>query len=104
VLSKLEDINKELGKCQKGLNDFISSKRRVFPRFYFLTMEELLDILANGNNPQLLFSEKNYMNKIVQAIDKLNMTKGESEGARPTIKQFVSAVGIEVIDFMSGGI
>lgn len=103
VLTKLQDINSELAKCQKGLNDFISSKRRVFPRFYFLTMEELLDILANGNNPKLLFSEKNYMNKIVQAIDNLQMVGGDG-GSRPTIKSWKSAVGIESIDFVNGGI
>jgi len=102
VLTKLEEINKDLGKCQKGLNDFISSKRRVFPRFYFLTMEELLDILANGNNPQYLFSEKNYMSKIVQGIEKLTMAS--NGGDRPTIKSFVSAIGIESIDFLNGGI
>lgn len=61
----LEEILKKLNECQKGLNDFIAKKRKVFPRFYFLTMEELLDILANGNNPLLLFREKNYMNKII---------------------------------------
>lgn len=61
----LEGLFKNLNECQKGLNDFIAKKRKVFPRFYFLTMEELLDILANGNNPLLLFREKNYMNKII---------------------------------------
>lgn len=55
VLNKLTFISNELAKCQKGLNNFIAEKRKVFPRFYFLTMEELLDILANGNNPKMLF-------------------------------------------------
>lgn len=41
---KMEKIFKELAKCQKGLNDFLASKRKVFPRFYFLTMDELLDV------------------------------------------------------------
>ena len=100
----MEEINTDLGKCQKGLNDFISSKRRVFPRFYFLTMEELLDILANGNNPELLFSEKNYMNKVVQAIDKLLMEGSGDTAIRPTIKKLVSSVGVETIDFVGGGI
>jgi hypothetical protein len=36
-------------------------------------MEELLDILANGNSPLMLFKEKNYLNKIIQAADKLEM-------------------------------
>ena len=73
LLVRLEKILKDLNECQKGLNDFIAKKRKVFPRFYFLTMEELLDILANGNSPLMLFKEKNYLNKIIQAADKLEM-------------------------------
>ena len=92
----MEEISKQLAYCQKGLNDFISSKRRVFPRFYFLTMEELLDILANGNNPKLLFEDGNYTNKIVQAIEKLDM---ESAGDRPKITALTSSVGVEKVAF-----
>lgn len=64
-------------------------------------MEELLDILANGNNPLLLFKEKNYMNKIVQAADKLEME--EIQNSRPKIKSLKSSVGIETIKFINGG-
>ena len=73
----------------------------MFPRFYFLTMEELLDILANGNNPLLLFKEKNYMNKIIQAGDKLQMK--EIPDSRPKIISLKSSVGIEQIEFINEG-
>lgn len=100
VLSKLNYVSKELAKCQKGLNNFIAQKRKVFPRFYFLTMEELLDILANGNNPVMLFKEKNYMSKVVQAADKLSMEEKGGPGARPTITSMNSSVGKETITFV----
>lgn len=29
----------------------MDSKRRAFPRFYFVSPADLLDILSNGNNP-----------------------------------------------------
>lgn len=102
VLNKLEEISLELAKCQKGLDDFIASKRLVFPRFFFLTMEELLDILANGNNPRLLFKEMNYMNKVVQAVNKLEMS--DAKDARPTITSMDAAIGKEVVTFTGGGI
>ena len=99
----LEEIFQDLNRCQKGLNEFIGKKRKVFPRFYFLTMEELLDILANGNNPLLLFREKNYMNKIVQAADILEMEVID-EKQRPKIKALTSCVGIEKVTFVNDGI
>lgn len=37
--------------CQKALSDYMESKRRAFPRFYFVSSADLLDILSNGNNP-----------------------------------------------------
>jgi len=33
------------------LNDFLDGKRRAFPRFYFVSVADLLDILSNGNAP-----------------------------------------------------
>lgn len=102
VWKKMQTIFKELAKCQKGLNDFLASKRKVFPRFYFLTMDELLDVLANGNNPYLLFAEKNYMNKVVQAGDKLKMDV--VEGKPSIIRSMNAFVGVETVIFPGGGL
>lgn len=61
-------------------------------------MEELLDILANGNNPVMLFKEKNYMSKVVQAADKLAMEVQGNE--RPTIISMNASVGKETVKFV----
>ncbi len=51
VMSRLEEVQKQLTLCEKALNDFMDSKRQAFPRFYFVSPADLLDILSNGNNP-----------------------------------------------------
>jgi dynein heavy chain len=47
----LEKQQLELEMCEKALDDFMESKRRAFPRFYFVSKLDLLDMLSNGNNP-----------------------------------------------------
>lgn len=51
LLKRLEKIEKDLKICEKALNEFLDSKRRAFPRFYFVSVNDLLDILSNGNSP-----------------------------------------------------
>lgn len=36
----------------------MESKRRAFPRFYFVSTADLLDILSNGNNPAKVRAER----------------------------------------------
>lgn len=52
-LSNLINLSEGLEKCQKSLNDYLDSKRRKFPRFYFISTDELLSILG-GIGPQCI--------------------------------------------------
>lgn len=51
LMKRLDKQQTELEMCEKALADYMESKRRAFPRFYFVSSADLLDILSNGNNP-----------------------------------------------------
>ncbi|XP_063171723.1 dynein axonemal heavy chain 10 [Candoia aspera] len=48
-LSELQNISDGLEKCQKSLNDYLDSKRNAFPRFFFISDDELLSILGSSD-------------------------------------------------------
>ncbi|XP_064351341.1 dynein axonemal heavy chain 9 [Camelus dromedarius] len=52
LYEKLEDIQSRLHLCEKALTEYLDTKRLAFPRFYFLSSSDLLDILSNGTAPQ----------------------------------------------------
>uniref|UniRef100_A0A8C3AFB1 Dynein axonemal heavy chain 6 n=1 Tax=Cyclopterus lumpus TaxID=8103 RepID=A0A8C3AFB1_CYCLU len=52
LLETFQDNNTLLDEIQKCLEDYLESKRVIFPRFYFLSNDELLKILAQTRNPQ----------------------------------------------------
>lgn len=69
----------------------MDSKRRAFPRFYFVSQEALLDILSNGNSPEKI---NVHMSKIFQAIENLIL---KDSGDRPTMTEMVTCVGNETV-------
>ncbi|XP_022909837.1 dynein beta chain, ciliary-like [Onthophagus taurus] len=54
LYERLEVILQQLLLCEKALNDYLETKRLAFPRFYFVSSADLLDILSNGNQPELV--------------------------------------------------
>ncbi|XP_068082912.1 cytoplasmic dynein 2 heavy chain 1 [Anabrus simplex] len=51
ILNTLLD---QLSRCQKSLNDFLEEKRSVFPRFYFLGDDDLLEILGQSTKERVI--------------------------------------------------
>jgi dynein heavy chain len=61
--------NDILEKIQKQLEDYLEFKRMAFPRFYFLSNDELLEILAQTRNVQAV---QPHMMKCFDAIKSLD--------------------------------
>lgn len=54
LVEKLDGLQKDLTICEKALAEYLETKRLAFPRFYFVSSADLLDILSNGNQAELV--------------------------------------------------
>ncbi|KAM4675882.1 dynein axonemal heavy chain 2 [Discoglossus pictus] len=52
LLEKLGDMNGVLEGIQKSLDMYLETKRHVFPRFYFLSNDDMLEVLGQSRNPE----------------------------------------------------
>ncbi|MEE6512880.1 hypothetical protein FKM82_020191 [Ascaphus truei] len=51
LYEELEKMQASLAVCEKALSEYLETKRLTFPRFYFVSSADLLDILSKGNDP-----------------------------------------------------
>jgi dynein heavy chain len=72
----LNTFFEEIEICEKALNQYLEDKKKIFPRFYFVSNQALLDILSNGNNPEKV---DEYLGDCFDGMKGLDFVKGEGE-------------------------
>ena len=96
LLEKFKDSNVLLDQVQKGLSDYLETKRGVFARFYFLSADELLSILSESKDVKLV---QPHLKKCFEAIDKVKFLEDlkidrmiSPEGEEVMLKEMIDPV------------
>ena len=74
ILRRFQENNKKLEEIQKGLEDYLGTKRGAFPRFYFLSNDDLIEILSQTRN---VHAVQPHLMKCFDAIKKIEFTRDD---------------------------
>ena len=90
----LEFIQGKMAQCEKALTDYLETKRLLFPRFYFLSSMDLLDILSNGNQPSLVAK---HLIKLFDSLARISLMADNDRGEENIATKMVAKDG-EVVN------
>ncbi|KAG7211515.1 hypothetical protein KM043_010782 [Ampulex compressa] len=86
LLELLTENNRSLDQVMKCLEAYLETKRIAFPRFFFLSNDELLEILAQTKNPHAV---QRHLQKCFDAIHRLEFATATREDESGQVKETV---------------
>lgn len=75
LLSQLERQDVTMTMIQKALGEYLEKQRQIFPRFYFVNNDDLVEIIGNSNEPAKILT---HLSKMFSAIATLTVQDTET--------------------------
>lgn len=63
LLEELAEYNVQLERIHQCLEEYLEAKRQAFPRFYFLSNDDLLELLSHTRDP---IAQQPYLKKLFE--------------------------------------
>ncbi|RXM27080.1 Dynein heavy chain 11, axonemal [Acipenser ruthenus] len=89
-LEKLEVLQQRLSICEKALAEYLETKRLTFPRFYFVSAMDLLEIVSKGTQPKQV---TRHLLKLFDNLADLKFKENEVEGDKQSATGMYSREG-----------
>lgn len=72
LLEKLIRMNDKLESIQRALEKYLETKRHIFPRFYFISNDDMLEILGNSKKPEAI---QPHFKKLFDNLNKIKIQR-----------------------------
>lgn len=72
LLGQLERQDSTMSATQKSLGEYLEKQRQIFPRFYFVNNDDLVEIIGNSTEPGKVLP---HLAKMFAAITSVNLTE-----------------------------
>ncbi|XP_068085242.1 dynein axonemal heavy chain 2 [Anabrus simplex] len=101
LLQTLNGLNESLENIQRALEAYLETKRRLFPRFYFISNDDLLDILGQSKNPE---GVQPHLKKCFDNINKIKIelntvtNKQEAVGMYSAESEYIQFTNVIILE------